>query len=481
MPNEVTQYAEGTYGFWMQQQIKRLAMYLGQMKNPGLNARHMYGAEKSVVEAYASLAIMQRRMMGAQQQLKMTDRMEEHDRSLLYAEVEAHKEDKEYREPFDYDRLDQTIERLGMNGKEPPTPEDMLQNLANMRPERETTTQERGQRQPEQRQKKGVFPEGTYGAWLQQKNEQLTQRIRDIQERANDPAWRAEHQNDKVPEGQPAYYNTDLQMGLWQFDAATVYARMSVVQKRMSDSNKWLYDKLPSDADMDELTFEAGQQASKKEFVELFHADMINKTADFFGVTWKMPPTPDYTVNRVGELQGAREQEMQERRESAKVLVDQLKKSAQKSFTGKLKSFFVGNSKEYKEALQAMQNFADGKGNPAEARDKISKYLDLRGNKVRDHQYGRERFDAMLSGLALVTSKEEFEKRCGAIDEARRVRSKGTYTGTIDPEKYSPEAQKQAREATREAAERSRETAQQERSRTQEEPRRQQDGMSRGM
>ena len=477
MPNEVTQYAEGTYGFWMQQQIKRLAMYLGQMKNPELNARQIYGAEKGVVEAYASLAIMQRTMMGAQQQLKMTDRMQEHVRSLLYGEVEAHKEDKEYMEPFDYDRLDQTIERLGMNGKEPPTPEDMLQNLANMRPERETTTQERGQRQPEQRQKKGVFPEGTYGAWLQQKHKYLSGVVQTMQEKARDPDWQATNQNVKAPEGQPAYLNTDTQMYIWQVSAANFHAQMSVMERFMTEGKMKLTDKLPPDHMMEDLVAEAGLQSAKKEFMEPFHVNMLDKTADYFGLSWKIPPEPARIMQSFGELRVAREQEMQERRESAKVLVDQLKKSAQKSFTGKLKSFFVGNSKEYKEALQAMQNFADGKGNPAEARDKISKYLDLRGNKVRDHQYGRERFDAMLSGLALVTSKEEFEKRCGDIDKARSERSKDTYKGTIDPEKYSPEAQKQAREA----AERSRETAQQERSRTQEEPRRQSDGLSREM
>ena len=457
MPKEVKQYPEGTYGFWMQQQIKVLAMYLGQMKNPGLNARQIYGAEKGVVEAYASLAIMQRTMMGAQQQLKMTDRMGEHVRSLLKDEVEAHKEDKEYMEPFDYDRLDQTIERLGMNGKEPPTPEDMLQNLANMRQERETATQEPGQRQPEQ-QKKGIYPPGTYGAWLHEKNKQLAQRVRDIQERANDPAWRAEHQNDKVPEGQPAYYNTDLQMGLWQFDAATIHSQISVMQQMMADGKRSLTDKLPPDAEMDKMIMEAGNQGSKREFLEPFHIDMVNKTAAYFGLDWKIPPRPDFTLQRVGALREAREQAglehamekaqlQQERQAAAKLLVGDLKQSAQKSFVGKLKSFFVGNSKEYKEAFQAVQDIAGGNADPKVAKDKIWKYLDLRGNKARDHQYGRDRFDAMMSALALVTSKEEFEKRCGAIDEARRVRSKGTYKGTIDPEKYSLAAQKQREEA----------------------------------
>ena len=125
-------------------------------------------------------------------------------------------------------------------------------------------------------------------------------------------------------------------------------------------------------------------------------------------------------------------------------LMRDLKQSTQKSFTGKLKSWFVGNSNEYKEAYDAMGDLAYDKDmseeKRTEAKEKIKKYLSVRGKKVRDHQYGRDRFDAFMKGLATVMEPQEFKDYC---EEVNQIRSQIDKTGKskIDPETYkTPEA-----------------------------------------
>lgn len=71
------------------------------------------------------------------------------------------------------------------------------------------------------------------------------------------------------------------------------------------------------------------------------------------------------------------------------------------------------------------------------------KYLNLRGSKVRDHQYGKDRFDAMLRGLSSVMEPEAFIDYCKGIDKARFDRSKGAYKGHIDAKAYMSDETKQ--------------------------------------
>lgn len=125
-------------------------------------------------------------------------------------------------------------------------------------------------------------------------------------------------------------------------------------------------------------------------------------------------------------------------------LMRDLKQSTQKSFTGKLKSWFVGNSEQYKNAYGAMRRLAyDDKLTPEEkdkAKKDIKEYLNLRGKKVRDHQYGRDRFDAFMKGLATVMEPQEFKDYC---EEVNQIRSQIDKAGKskIDPETYkTPEA-----------------------------------------
>ena len=60
--------------------------------------------------------------------------------------------------------------------------------------------------------------------------------------------------------------------------------------------------------------------------------------------------------------------------------------------------------------------------------------------KVRDHAYGRDRFDAFMKGLATVMEPQEFKDYC---EEVNQIRSKIDKAGKskIDPETYkTPEA-----------------------------------------
>ena len=122
-------------------------------------------------------------------------------------------------------------------------------------------------------------------------------------------------------------------------------------------------------------------------------------------------------------------------------LMDQLDKSTQKSFVGKLKSWFVGNSKEYEKAYKAMKGLRDGTISDEQAKADIKQYLDLRGKKVRNHQYGKDRFDALMSGLATVMKPAEFRNYCKEIDTMRHDRDKNYPIGRTNPDRFKTEKQ----------------------------------------
>ena len=152
--------------------------------------------------------------------------------------------------------------------------------------------------------------------------------------------------------------------------------------------------------------------------------------------------------------------EIMARKESARMedLLSDLRQSTQKSFVGKLKSFFVGNSAQYKSAYSAMERISRQSDMTPEARanakQAIKNYLDLRGKKVRDHQYGRDRFDAFMKGMSMLMEPQEFVDYCKDLDAQRGQLDKG-YKGHIDPEAYmTPEAkEKRAAEQERKARE----------------------------
>lgn len=159
--------------------------------------------------------------------------------------------------------------------------------------------------------------------------------------------------------------------------------------------------------------------------------------------------------------QRRREREKQERLNG---LAGALERSTQKSFAGKLKSFFVGNSKEYETALKAVKGLADGTADKQQAAIDIMGYLDMRKDKVRDHEYGRDRFDAMMKSLATVMEPEAFEAYCDSVDQARKQRDPN-YKGKTDANAYLTDEDKQllaerkAAEAERKAAEAERKEA----------------------
>ena len=168
-------------------------------------------------------------------------------------------------------------------------------------------------------------------------------------------------------------------------------------------------------------------------------------------VDWWTPLKPDEIMaNMNREL--AKEKPNRDRERS---IAAELKQTTSKSFSGKLKSFFVGNSKEYDKALKAMEDVSEGKVSKEDAKKSIMDYLDIRKNKVRDHQYGRERFDGFMKGLQTLMEPQEFADYCKGVDDARRARDP-SYKGVTNPEDYmSPEArQKLAQEREQQAAER---------------------------
>lgn len=126
------------------------------------------------------------------------------------------------------------------------------------------------------------------------------------------------------------------------------------------------------------------------------------------------------------------------------VLVQTLESSTQKSFFGKLKNIFVGNSNQYKLALAAMKELAEGKvkADDMEAKtNAIVDYVLLRGDKVRDHEYGRDRFDAFLKGLGEIMEPDKFLECCNTLNK-RREQWYGNTSFSIHAENYVPTEEK---------------------------------------
>ena len=141
-------------------------------------------------------------------------------------------------------------------------------------------------------------------------------------------------------------------------------------------------------------------------------------------------------------------QQAPQRTPRVNALITQLEQSTHQSFAGKLKNLFVGNSQQYKDALQAMRDLAGGKVQTKEQREQAAKaiedYVLLRGDKVRDHQYGKDRFDAFMKGLGEVMEPAEFLKTVNSINQLRQDRYRDTEHA-INGEDYLPdEASKEA-------------------------------------
>ena len=121
-------------------------------------------------------------------------------------------------------------------------------------------------------------------------------------------------------------------------------------------------------------------------------------------------------------------------------LVTTLEHSTGRSFTGKLKNLFSGNSKQYETALEAMKTLSEGEVHKKEDMDKakeaIKDYIFARGGKVRDHAYGRDRFDAFMKGLGEIMEPQEFVDLCRDVNSMRRERYGRDTDRTVDPVEY---------------------------------------------
>ena len=148
----------------------------------------------------------------------------------------------------------------------------------------------------------------------------------------------------------------------------------------------------------------------------------------------KLCQDPEGTMKRFGTVQRGVSQ-VQRR---SRGLAEQLKATTQKSFAGRMKSWFVGNSKQYKNALESIEAVANGTGDVLKAIGSVKAYLSIRRDKVRDHEYGRERFDGMMKFLQTTLTPKEFRAYCNEVNASRRKLNPNSRD-MVHPEDYYPE------------------------------------------
>ena len=136
------------------------------------------------------------------------------------------------------------------------------------------------------------------------------------------------------------------------------------------------------------------------------------------------------------------EDRQREEQHRAGLLADFVEKSASRSFSGRLKSWFVGNSKEYDKALTALKGFANGGVKKETAVKYIKDYLDIRSSKVRDHQYGRDRFQGFMESLETLMEPKEFKEYCDSVNVARKAKDNEYDPRHVQPGQFSPQSDK---------------------------------------
>ncbi len=228
-------------------------------------------------------------------------------------------------------------------------------------------------------------------------------------------------------------------------EARESFARMlKYYEYSMTTENKSLYDRLTPEA-KDKLDKEAKNVEYNKDVNELFDEDNLESTMKIMSADGETARKPDDIIAematdhqiRLGTQQQMREQEMHR----ARLLAGFLDKTGSKSFSGKLKSWFVGNSNEYKEAMRSLKGFADGSVRKDSAIKDIKKYLDIRKSKVRDHQYGRQRFQGFMECLQTMMNPKDFQEYCDEVNQARGVLDKNYDPRHIRPENFAPTAE----------------------------------------
>lgn len=200
-------------------------------------------------------------------------------------------------------------------------------------------------------------------------------------------------------------------------------------------------------ASLKEIRDMVGDPETYKERKNNFDDTVVEKTRMMYNAV-----KPDEFAERFYAKLLTPEAQQRKERLQFKNLVNDLETSAQRSITGRIKSFFVGDSREYKNALAAMKNLADGKVQTQEqkeaAKDAIESYI-MNRSGVRNHEYGRKRFNAFMKGLGQIMDPVEFRACCQSVTNLRR--EKGDYENDIKPESYLPkEKRQQYRNATAE-------------------------------
>ena len=506
MPKE---YERGTYGQWMQQRLKNLESHIVniQMNQDG-DSKFW---QEAAAATYSEISHMQRLMQDGKHDLndKLPDKATM-DRLYQYSAKQSN--DPRLTEPFNSENLYQTMDLFGVDALEPPTMEEVLQNVADVQkdwPPFEMQEDQKQRQAEEERQRKEAYQKELLENAIKLKNQQdeerrqeeqrkreEEQRKQEEEQRKREEEQRRQEERDKVkasvdpqtaervqrlidqretrkqkakeraeqyPENsygrklqqlaselqettldlQASVKDTGTANEKMQKEAATTLLKMRLLQEKMNRGHMSLDDPMPPSHGTNDWAFlmdlEAAEQAEKSPNNGLFKPENIYKTSEYFNLDWAEPPTPENVLLPYGKMLGEKNKYVEAVREAkekakearearkapAKGLLEELKATTQKSFAGKLKSWFVGNSKEYDAAYKALEDVSEGRGDPNKAKDAIKKYLDLRGNKIRDHQYGRDRFDAMLKGLALVSTTKEFMDTCEQIEDSRLARTNG--------------------------------------------------------
>ena len=229
-------------------------------------------------------------------------------------------------------------------------------------------------------------------------------------------------------------------------EARESFAKMlKYYEHSMTTENKSLYDQLTPE-DKERLDKEAKAVAYNKDVIELFDEDNLESTMSVMSADGETARKPDDIIlkmdagNRV--KLATKQQELEQQRHRAKLLTGFLEKTGSRSFVGKLKSFFVGNSREYKEAIKSLNGFSAGTTSREDAIKGIKAYLNIRKNKVRDHQYGRDRFQGFMESLQTLMNPVEFKEYCAEVGMARQSRDKNYDPTQIQPERFSPTAER---------------------------------------
>ena len=235
-----------------------------------------------------------------------------------------------------------------------------------------------------------------------------------------------------------------------QKEARMSFAQMLKYYEYAFSQHKKIYDIKISDIPENEkkkIDEEATKLADSKDLHKIFSVTNLEKTINVFskdgGDNIRSPGDYIARIEPDGKVRFGMPEEIEaEQKHRAGLLTGFLEGTASKSFAGKLKSWFVGNSTEYKEALDSLRDFSRGEGSKKMAIEKITKYLDIRKSKVRDHQYGRDRFQGFMESLQTLMDPQQFKEYCDGVNKDRKVLDKAYDPRHVQPQMYTPTNEK---------------------------------------